>query len=188
MNNFKLVSYLIAFFSGIILIFLIDFDQPSKSVSTQKSTNITSQINTSEPVASIPANWTSIRPSSSMRDKEYVIKNSIGEFNLIVFKNIGGSTEQNITRWINQFSGDENPLLPFQKREIEQSGKNFIYIQNSGYFNGGMGQTEAFDNAGLIAFIVEDRSDIYYYKAVASVETLLESKEQIITTILSTNL
>ena len=51
-----------------------------------------------------------------------------------------------------------------------------------------MGQTEAFDNAGLIAFIVEDRSDIYYYKAVASVETLLESKEQIITTILSTNL
>ena len=188
MNNFKIVSYLLAFFSGIILIFLIDFDQPSKSVSTQKSTNITSQINTSEPVATFPANWTSIRPTSSMRDKEYVIKNSVGEFNLIVFKNIGGSTEQNITRWINQFSGDENSLLPFQKKEIEQSGKNFTFIQNSGYFNGGMGQTKAFDNAGLIAFIVEDKSDIYYYKAVASVEILMESKEEIISTILSSNL
>ena len=65
---------------------------------------------------------------------------------------------------------------------------NFIFIQNSGYFNGGMGQTKAFEDAGLIAFIVEDKSDIYYYKAVSSVEILLESKEQIISTILSSNL
>ena len=188
MNNFKIISYILAFFSGIVLIFLIDFDQPSNLNSIQKTNDLSSQINSTKTVSTIPPNWTSIRPTSSMRDKEYKITNSIGEFNLIVFKNIGGSTEQNITRWVNQFSGDENPLLPFQKKEIAQNGKNFIFIQNSGYFNGGMGQIKAFDNAGLIAFIVEDKSDIYYYKAVSSVEILMESKEEIISTILSSNL
>ena len=188
MNNFKLISYILVFFSAIILIFLIDFDQPSNLTSIQKANNLSSQINLNKTVSTIPPNWISIIPTSSMRDKEYKINNSIGEFNLIVFKNIGGSNEQNITRWINQFSGDENPLLPFQKKEIAQNGKNFIFIQNSGYFNGGMGQTKAFDNAGLIAFIVEDKSDIYYYKAVSSVEILMESKKEIISTILSSNL
>ena len=188
MNKFKLASYILAFFSGVVLIFLVDFDQPSNLNPVEKINNLSSQINSNKTVTTIPTNWTSIKPSSSMRDKEYIIKNSMGEFNLIVFKNIGGSTEQNIDRWVDQFSGDENPLLPFQKKEIEQNDKNFIFVQNSGYFNGGMGQTKAFDNAGLIAFIVEDKSDIYYYKAVSSVKILMESKEELISTILSSNL
>ena len=129
MNNFKIVTYLLAFFSGIVLIFLIDFDQPSNAASVQKVNNIPSQINKSEVVSSVPANWTSIRPSSSMREKEYVIKNSFGEFNLIVFKNIGGSTEQNITRWINQFSGDENPVLPFKKKKLSKVAKILLLFK-----------------------------------------------------------
>ena len=188
MNNFKLVSYTLVVFSGLLLIFLIDFDQLSNLNPIQKTNDFSAQINSTTSTSTIPPNWTSIKPTSSMRDKEYKIKNSIGEFNLIVFKNIGGSTQQNITRWVNQFSGDENPLLPFEKKEIKQNGKNYIFIQNSGYFNGGMGQAKAFDNAGLIAFIVEDKSDIYYYKAVSSVEILMESKKEIISTILSSNL
>ena len=184
-KKFKSILYILAFFSGIILILLIDYDQPSDLKSIKETPSINNQ---SKAVSSIPSNWNSIKPTSSMRDKEYKITNSKGEFNLIVFKNIGGSTEQNISRWIGQFSGTENPLFPLQQKEIEQNGKNFIFIQNSGYFNGGMGQTKAFEDAGLIAFIVADKSDIYYYKAVASVEILLESKEQIISTILSSNL
>jgi hypothetical protein len=167
MNKFKLASYILAFFSGVVLIFLVDFDQPSNLNPVEKINNLSSQINSNKTVSTIPTNWTSIKPSSSMRDKEYIIK---------------------IDRWVDQFSGDENPLLPFQKKEIEQNDKNFIFVQNSGYFNGGMGQTKAFDNAGLIAFIVEDKSDIYYYKAVSSVEILMESKEELISTILSSNL
>ena len=51
-----------------------------------------------------------------------------------------------------------------------------------------MGQSEAFSDEGLIAFIVDDKSDKYYFKAVSSVEILIESKEEIISTILSSSI
>ncbi|MDG2366995.1 MAG: hypothetical protein P8M58_05460, partial [Candidatus Marinimicrobia bacterium] len=94
MKKFKSISYILAFFSGIILILLIDYDQPSDLKSIKETPSINNQ---SKAVSSIPSNWNSIKPTSSMRDKEYKITNSKGEFNLIVFKNIGGSTEQNIS-------------------------------------------------------------------------------------------
>ena len=187
MLNKKLILFMFVIFCAFVLVFLIDaeqgrfFENPSINNISKINNSVSSENN-------IPDNWVSVKPSSSMRFKEFLIKNSKGEFSLIVFKNIGGSADQNISRWINQFSGPENPLLPFQKNEIEQNGKNFIFLQNSGFFNGGMGQSEAFSDAGLIAFIVDDKSDIYYFKAVSSVEILIESKEEIISTILSSSI
>ena len=188
MLNKKLILFMFVIFCGFVLVFLIDAEQGRFFENPGISNNISKINNSVSSEKSIPDNWVSVKPSSSMRFKEFLIKNSKGEFSLIVFKNIGGSADQNISRWIDQFSGPENPLLPFQKNEIEQNGKNFIFLQNSGFFNGGMGQSEAFSDAGLIAFIVDDKSYIYYFKALSSVEILIESKEEIISTILSSSI
>ena len=188
MNKYKLIIYSLISIAALALVLIIDNSQNSQSPSSDEK-NATQQLfDPSLPRTGIPLNWTSIAPKSSMRFKEYKIINSKGDFNLIVFKNIGGSTEQNISRWTNQFSGDQNSLMPLETREINKDDKNFIFIQTSGNFNGGMGQSKAFSNAGLIGFIIESSSDVYYFKAVADVSTLLESKEEVISTILSLKL
>ena len=115
-------------------------------------------------------------------------RSTVWTFNLIVFKNIGGTVDQNINRWINQFSGDQNEKMPLISKEIERNGIKFTFLQNSGSFNGGMGQSEEFDNAALIGFIVQNSQNTYYYKAVAEVDVLHESKEDIIDTILKSSI
>ena len=74
----------------------------------------------------------------------------------------------------------------FKRKKLSTNDKNFIFDDKDFSYLTKI-HSKAFDNAGLIAFIVEDKSDIYYYKAVSSVEILMESKEELISTILSSN-
>jgi len=189
MIKYKKIIYGSIVASSFLLVFLIDLIQDKAS--PEPSLNIANQSFTSNKVdvnLVTPDNWKKIEPKSSMRDSEYIIRNSKGEFNLIVFKNIGGSVDQNINRWINQFSGDQNEKMPLISKEIERNGIKFTFLQNSGSFNGGMGQSEEFDNAALIGFIVQNSQNTYYYKAVAEVDVLHESKENIIDTILKSSI
>ena len=189
MIKYKKIIYGSIVALSFLLVFLIDLIQDKAS--SEPSLNIANQSFSSNKVdvnLVTPDNWQKIEPKSSMRDSEYVIRNSKGEFNLIVFKNIGGSVDQNINRWINQFSGDQNEKMPLISKEIERNGIKFTFLQNSGSFNGGMGQSEQFDNAALIGFIVQNSQNTYYYKAVAEVDVLHESKEDIIDTILKSSI
>ena len=109
MIKYKKIIYGSIVASSFLLVFLIDLIQ--EKTSPEPSLNIANQSFSSNKVdvnLVTPDNWQKIEPKSSMRDSEYIIRNSKGEFNLIVFKNIGGSVDQNINRWINQFSGDQN--------------------------------------------------------------------------------
>ena len=189
MIKYKKIIYGSIVASSFLLVFLIDLIQ--EKISPEPSPNISNQSFSSNKVdvnLVTPDNWQKIEPKSSMRDSEYIIRNSKGEFNLIVFKNIGGSVDQNINRWINQFSGDQNEKMPLISKEIERNGIKFTFLQNSGSFNGGMGQSEEFDNAALIGFIVQNSQNTYYYKAVAEVDVLHESIENIIDTILKSSI
>ena len=185
MIKYKKIIYSSIVLSSLILIFLIEISQEkdvTKNNINDAVPNISNRI--SDLKLTVPVNWKQIEPQSSMRHSEYKIANRNGEFNLIVFKNIGGSIDQNITRWINQFSGNQHEKMPLISKEIERNGKNFTFLQNSGIFNGGMGQSKEFENAALIGFIVQDTRNTYYFKAVADVDILFESKEEIIDTIL----
>ena len=189
MIKYKKIIYTSIVLSSLILIFLVDISQEkdvTKDIINNPGPNISNIARDIKLI--VPANWNEIEPQSSMRHSEYKIENRIGEFNLIVFKNIGGSIDQNITRWINQFSGNQNQKMPLISKEIERNGKNFTFLQNSGMFNGGMGQSKEFENAALIGFIVQDARNTYYFKAVADVDILFESKEEIIDTILKSAL
>lgn len=110
MNKYKIQIYTLIFLSGIIMIFLIDNDQEKKSAPLQNSTeNIFSSNDLSDPFDLVPPNWTRVTPKSSMRLAEFNVNNNSGSYDVIVFKNIGGTENQNIERWFNQFSGDYLP-------------------------------------------------------------------------------
>lgn len=133
----------------------------------------------------LPDGWISVKPKSSMRYAEFVINNEFGSFSLIVFKNIGGGKEKNIERWYNQFSGENHPSFIQENKTLDVEDIKITYIQTSGKFNGGMGQSNPIDMAGMVGFIIEAGLDLYFFKAVASMEIIEPSKEDLIYGILN---
>ena len=72
----------------------------------------------------VPEGWIEEKPSSSMRKSQFRLpglKSPSGDVEVAVFAGIGGSVEQNVTRWINQFTTPESPQV--DKRGIN----NFQY-------------------------------------------------------------
>ena len=64
-------------------------------------------------------------------------------------------------------------------------GIQLTFVQTSGSFNGGMGQSEPTDFAGLMGFIINSNNDVYYFKAVADAKIILEGKRDFVQTVLS---
>ena len=90
----------------------------------------------------MPPNWSRVEPKSSMRLAEYLVETTKGSYNVIVFKNIGGNQDQNIERWFNQFSGERIPELKKHSKVWTSVKSQLTFVQTSGTFNDGMGQSE----------------------------------------------
>ena len=139
---------------------------------------------TADPLDAVSSNWSRIEPKSSMRLAEYKVETTSGFYNVIVFKNIGGNQDQNIERWFGQFGGDKVIGLEERSESMDIRGSQLTFVQTSGSFNGGMGQSEPMDEAGLMGFIINSNSDVYYFKAVADSKVILEGKKDFVQTVL----
>tara|TARA_B100000965_G_C19556150_1_gene742293 strand:+ start:99 stop:680 length:582 start_codon:yes stop_codon:yes gene_type:complete len=189
MNNFKIQIYAFIIFTGIIMLVMVDSSQERAGSSQQKSSAdelfASTSSTSSDPLDAVPANWTRITPKSSMRLAEYKVETTSGFYNVIVFKNIGGNETQNIERWFGQFNGNKVVDLEERSESMDIRGSQLTFVQTSGSFNGGMGQTEPMDDAGLMGFIINSNSDVYYFKAVATSKIILEGKRDFVQTVLS---
>ena len=189
MNNFKIQIYAFIIFTGIIMLVMVDSSQERAGSSQQKSNAdelfASTSSTSSDPLDAVPANWTRITPKSSMRLAEYKVETTSGFYNVIVFKNIGGNESQNIERWFGQFNGNKVVDLEERSESMDIRGSQLTFVQTSGSFNGGMGQTEPMDDAGLMGFIINSNSDVYYFKAVATSKIILEGKRDFVQTVLS---
>jgi len=189
MNNFKIQIYAFIIFTGIIMLVMVDSSQERAGSSQQKSSAdelfASTSSTSSDPLDAVPANWTRITPKSSMRLAEYKVETTSGFYNVIVFKNIGGNETQNIERWFGQFNGNKVVDLEERSESMDIRGSQLTFVQTSGSFNGGMGQTEPMDDAGLMGFIINSNSDVYYFKAVAASKIILEGKRDFVQTVLS---
>ena len=189
MNNFKIQIYAFIIFSGIIMLVMIDSSQES-AIEEPQTTNAdklfaSNSTPTTDPLDAVPSNWTRVEPKSSMRLAEYKVETTSGFYNVIVFKNIGGNEDQNIERWFGQFSGDKVAGLEERSESMDIRGSQLTFVQTSGSFNGGMGQSEPIDAAGLMGFIINSNNDVFYYKAVADSKIILDGKRDFVQTVLS---
>jgi len=189
MNNFKIQIYAFILFSGIIMLIMIDSSQEKLIADTQRTPADQLFASTSstptDPLDAVPSNWSRIEPKSSMRLAEYKVETTSGFYSVIVFKNIGGNEDQNIKRWFGQFSGDKVAELEERSESMDIRGSQLTFVQTSGSFNGGMGQSEPIDEAGLMGFIINSNNDVYYFKAVADSKIILEGKRDFVQTVLS---
>jgi len=87
---------------------------------------------------SVPEGWVPQTPSSSMRAAQFAMpsgEEGVDDAILAVFASIGGTVEQNITRWIDQVSNPENPAA----RDTREVGSLTVHtVVVTGTFSAGM--------------------------------------------------
>ncbi|MFL3026807.1 MAG: hypothetical protein ACJZ1O_00730 [Candidatus Neomarinimicrobiota bacterium] len=170
MNN-KVIVVISTFIAAIVLVQLVSKDQPNStikeevpSVNNKPESNF---IQIGNLTARLPDNWNVVKPSSSMRLMEFQIGENNSEASMAVFKNIGGTIDDNLERWAGQFGYqllDENVRLT--KETI--SGIDFHIISILGTYT----NTMAFSpnaakpkiNYRLLGAIASTSDGLYYFK------------------------
>ena len=170
MNN-KVIVVISTFIAAIVLVQLVSKDQPNSTikeavpfVNNKPESNF---IQIGNLIARLPDNWNVVKPSSSMRLMEFQIGENNSEASMAVFKNIGGTIDDNLERWAGQFGYqllDENVRLT--KETI--SGIDFHIISILGTYT----NTMAFSpnaakpkiNYRLLGAIASTSDGLYYFK------------------------
>ncbi len=106
MNN-KVIVVITTFIAGIVLVQLVSKDQPN-SITEENAPNLNNNpesdfIRIGNLIARVPDNWNAVKPSSSMRLMEFQIGKNNTDASMAVFKNIGGTIDNNLERWAGQF-------------------------------------------------------------------------------------
>ena len=105
-------------------------------------------VSLSEPAASpagvgftAPEGWIQEAPKSQMRHSQYRLPGEAGDAEVAVFANIGGSAQQNVDRWIGQFSSEDgDPVDDQAKTETKTLGAfQLTLVDVTGVYNPGMG-------------------------------------------------
>lgn len=120
----------------------------------------------------LPDGWIEEAPTSSMRKAQFRLPGTDGQdAELAIFAGIGGSAQQNVERWIGQFSSaDGSPVKDQAKITNRQvNGLKITQVDVSGVFNsGGMGPMggsgEPKSNYRMLAAVVESPIGPWYLK------------------------
>lgn len=143
-------------------------------------------------VVQVPADWQAEEPSSSMRLAQYAIPAVHGGegVGLAVFPGPMGSVDDNVNRWIGQFSQPDGKDSASAARRWDlttDAGIEATFVDVFGTFSGGMGMGGggAVEDYRMLGAIVEKGSTILYLKLTGpavEVEDLQKPFEQLVTT------
>lgn len=129
-----------------------------------------------------PEGWIQEQPSSAMRHSQYRLPgpDSGGDAELAIFTGIGGSVEQNVQRWINQFTINGAPATDAAKvshRDI--SGFHVTFVDVSGTYNPGLmggpmtsGIQGSRDGYRMLAAVIETAGRPWFLKLTGPEKTV----------------
>jgi len=127
----------------------------------------------------VPEGWIEEQPSSGMRKAQFRLPGDGGnDAELAVFSGIGGSVEQNVDRWINQFSRPDGSSLGDSAEIIhrEVHGMRVTLVDASGTYTGSMSTMNAGggakDDYRLLAAVIETPSAPWYLKLTGPCKTV----------------
>ncbi|RJP19497.1 MAG: hypothetical protein C4527_26675 [Candidatus Omnitrophota bacterium] len=144
----------------------------------------------------IDPSWIAETPSSSFRAAQFRIPPMEGESEpaeLALFQGIGGTAEQNIQRWIDQFRQPDgkssSDVAHIDKQQI--NGLNIQILDISGVFSAGMmGGDGSKEGVRMLAAVVEGPGGPWHFKLTGSEKTVSRWKssfEALIVSIKPTN-
>jgi len=131
----------------------------------------------------VPANWTSETPDGSMRKAQYAIAGSGGEGTAVLYffgTDQGGSTQDNIDRWIAQFEDPEGGNLKekAQVGTVSNHGltSTHVYVEGTMKPAPRMGVAEAHEGWAMLGGVVEGPGGPWFWKATGPEATIAEAK------------
>ncbi len=125
-----------------------------------------------------PSEWKR-RPPSNMRYASYEVPAAKGdklggELNVFI---LTGDVEANIQRWVDEFSGFDLKTIVRSRRSVNGLPQAIVEIPK-GHFNGGMGDTEASPNYGLLGAIISAPvGNAYFFKLTAPSNTVKAARK-----------
>ena len=181
MNSRNIVVF-ITLVAGVILVQLVSRGQPGASTAEESKTGINNSATSSSTkigdlLANVPDSWIGIRPSSSMRLMEFRLGLVTDDATLAIFKNIGGSIDENLERWSGQFGY----LLSDSEVNIRAeniNGMQVTIISIIGTYTNRMTfsqPTQPKNNYRLLGAIADTRDGLYYFKLTGP-NTVITSK------------
>lgn len=132
----------------------------------------------------LPDGWLEGTPSSSMRVAEIQLPGAGGNGELVAFyfgPNQGGSVDDNITRWVGQMQGAEEP----QRETFYAGGMQVTMVDVTGTFTAtsmrpNAPPAEAMPNTRLLGAIVESPRGSLFLKATGPEDTMASHRERFI--------
>jgi hypothetical protein len=131
-------------------------------------------------LASVPVYWESETPSSTMRLAQFVVRDASSAAELAVFSGQWGTIDDNVSRWIGQFTQPNGGSTQerTQRWEIRsEGGIDITMVDIPGTFGGGMGGGEAQTNYRMLGAIVPVNGTFYYFKFTGS-EALIATQRE----------
>jgi len=133
---------------------------------------------------SVPEDWQSEKPKSSMRKAQYKIPGNAGggdaEMAVFVFPGTGGSVQANIDRWISQFKQPDGSDSKEKTKLINLTVNNMpvtkmyvtgTYLKSSSQMMMG-GPKEEISEYAMLAAIVETGKDPWFFKMTGPQKTI----------------
>ena len=169
--NSRNILVFITLVAGVILVQLVSRGQPGASTAEKSKTGINNSATSSSAkigdlLANVPDSWIGIRPSSSMRLMEFRLGLVTDDATLAIFKNIGGSIDDNLERWSGQFGY----LLSDSEVNIRAENINGLLvsiISITGTYTNTMAfssATQPKQNYRLLGAIADTPDGLYYFK------------------------
>ena len=157
--------------AGVILVQLVSRGQPSAGTAEETKTGINNSATLSSTkignlLANVPDSWMGIRPTRPMRLMEFRLGLVTDDATLAIFKNIGGSIDDNLERWSGQFGY----LLSDSEVNIRAeniNGMQVNIISIIGTYTNRMAfskPTQPKPNYRLLGAIADTRDGLYYFK------------------------
>jgi hypothetical protein len=134
---------------------------------------------------SVPGAWEKKEPSVRIIEAEYSVPAAEGDKNpgRLTIMAAGGSIEQNIERWIGQFSqpGGKNAKDAVKREETKVDGQTVHFVDISGTFKDQRGPfapaTVYEDHRMLAAIVSTEKSGRYFVKLTGPQKTIAASEE-----------
>ena len=122
----------------------------------------------------VPEAWRSVTPSSSMRLAEFQIPGveGSGAANLAVFRGNMGSVDDNVTRWLGQFTQQEGTPRRWELVVGDPGGISVTMVDVSGTFSGSMGRGGPQPHQRMVGAIVDGGEAYYYLKLLGPESTV----------------
>ena len=163
----------------VILLIVGCTDQKSDSENSSEKQLVPGEIS-----YSVPADWKSEKPKSSMRKAQYKIPGVEGagdaEMAVFVFPGTGGSVQANIDRWISQFIQPDGSDSKEKTKIINITVNNMpvtkmyvtgTYLKSSSQMMMG-GPKEEMQEYAMLAAIVETSKDPWFFKMTGPQKTI----------------